>query len=401
MRYLFIFSIFLFFSACQKHQTKLVLEVPELLERSHKIQYSIEWSETKNRFADLKHKLKQEPENIESKLQLCNLYISEARITGEHGYYYPAALAMTESILANKELKKDDEFMALSFKASVQLSLHDFKNALTTAQKAVQLNPHNAQIYGSLVDAYVELGNYDVAVEYADKMVSIRPDLRSYSRISYLREIHGLIDESIEAMKMAVEAGSPGSEEKSWAALQLAQLCFRYDKVREAESILNQILTERDDYPFAIAALAEINVKEKNYEEAERRLIEACQIIPEVSFCVNLAEIYKIQNRQEELDSILLVIKEMLNDDIANGHNMSLEYSKLFLDFYSDPTKAMEYIKKDLEMRPNNIDINLLLAKIYTFYKDKEKAEFAIEKAMATNSKNPEIIEISNELKAL
>jgi len=400
MKYLLLLSVLFYFSACQSDQAKVV-EIPELLDRSEKLQYSVEWSETRNKYADLKHKLKQNPENIESKLQLCNLYISEARITGEHGYYYPAALGMTESILANKELKKDDEFMALSFKASVQLSLHDFKNALATAQKAVQLNPHNAQIYGSLVDAYVELGNYDMAVEYADKMVSIRPDLRSYSRISYLREIHGLIDESIEAMKMAVEAGSPGSEEKSWAALQLAQLCFRYDKVREAESILNQILTERDDYPFAIAALAEINVKEKNYEEAERRLIEACQIIPEVSFYINLAEIYKIQNRQEELDSILLVIKEMLNDDIANGHNMSLEYSKLFLDFYSDPTKAMEYIKKDREMRPNNIDINLLLAKIYTFSKDKEKAEFAIEKAMATNSKNPEIIEISNELKAL
>lgn len=303
MKYLLLLSVLFYFSACQSDQAKVV-EIPELLDRSEKLQYSVEWSETRNKYADLKHKLKQNPENIEAKLQLCNLYISEARITGEHGYYYPAALGMTESILANKELKKDDEFMALSFKASVQLSLHDFKNALATAQKAVQLNPHNAQIYGSLVDAYVELGNYDMAVEYADKMVSIRPDLRSYSRISYLREIHGLIDESIEAMKMAVEAGSPGSEEKSWAALQLAQLCFRYDKVREAESILNQILTERDDYPFAIAALAEINVKEKNYEEAERRLIEACQIIPEVSFYINLAEIYKIQNRQEELEEM-------------------------------------------------------------------------------------------------
>ncbi|MBK7233750.1 MAG: tetratricopeptide repeat protein [Saprospiraceae bacterium] len=400
MRYLLLLSVLFYFSACQQDQTKVV-EIPELLDRSEKLQYSIEWSETRNKYADLKYKLKQNPENIEAKLQLCNLYITEARITGEHGHYYPAALAMTESVLNNKTLKKDDQFLALSFKASVQLSLHDFKNALVTAQKAVELNPHNAQIYGSLVDAYVELGNYDAAVEYADKMVSIRPDLRSYSRISYLREIHGMIDESIEAMKMAVEAGSPGSEEKSWAALQLAQLCFRYDKVREAESILNQILTEREDYPFAIGALAEINMKEKNYEEAERRLIEACQIIPEVSFCVNLAEIYKIQNRQKELDSILLVIKEMLNDDIAHGHNMSLEYSELFLNFYSDPTKAMEYIKKDLEMRPNNIDINLLLAKIYALSKDKEKAEFAIEKAMATNSKNPEFYEIKNELKSL
>ncbi len=43
-----------------------------------------------------------------------------------------------------------------------------------------------------------------------NRMVSIRPDIRSYSRISYLREIHGDIPGAIEAMELAVEAGAPG-----------------------------------------------------------------------------------------------------------------------------------------------------------------------------------------------
>ena len=50
----------------------------------------------------------------------------------------------------------------------------------------------------------------------ADKMVSIRPDLRSYSRISYLREIHGDMPGAIEAMKMAIQAGYPGYEDRAW-----------------------------------------------------------------------------------------------------------------------------------------------------------------------------------------
>ena len=62
---------------------------------------------------------------------------------------------------------------------------------LIVAHKAQQVNPYNAYVYGLLVDGNVEMGNYDTAVAYADKMVGVRPDLTSYSRVSYLREIFG------------------------------------------------------------------------------------------------------------------------------------------------------------------------------------------------------------------
>lgn len=58
-------------------------------------------------------------------------------------------------------------------------------------QGAIILNPYNADIYGALVDANVELGNYKEAVAMCDKMLSIRPDLRSSSRASYIRQIFG------------------------------------------------------------------------------------------------------------------------------------------------------------------------------------------------------------------
>jgi hypothetical protein len=44
-------------------------------------------------------------------------------------------------------------------------------------------------------------------------MMAIRPDLRSYSRVSYLREIFGDIPGAREAMLMAIQAGYPGQEE--------------------------------------------------------------------------------------------------------------------------------------------------------------------------------------------
>lgn len=396
----FLFVTILVVSACNNNKSKTtdLFEVPALLDRSEKLQYFNEWSDTRNKYADLKHKLNEDPYSIDALIQLTNIFITEARITGEHGHYYNAALKTIEHALEQKKLTVNQKFLALSAKASVELSLHSFKNALETAKEAVSINPYNAQIYGALVDAYVELGEYDKAIETADKMVSIRPDLRSYSRISYLREIYGMPDEAIDAMKMAVEAGSPGSEEKSWAALQLAQLCLRYNKVNEAESILKQLLSERPDYPFAKAALADVYIKQSKPMDAERELKEAGSIIPEVAFTVQLAELYKKEGREDEMKSSLKQVLAMLEDDMKHGHNMSLEYAKIYLEFFNDADGALKYIQQDRDMRPENIDINRMLAKIYLLKKDKTQAEAYLLKAERTNSKHPELKELKSQV---
>lgn len=399
--YTLVFLVFCISMACNKASKSELktISIPKLLDRSEKLQYANEWPELKNRFADLEHKIIKNPEDIDVLLQLTYLYITEARVSGEHGHYYPAALQMTEKVLENKKITSDQKFLALSNKASVQLSLHDFQNAYNTAKEALTLNPYSAQIYGALVDACVELGKYEESVGYADKMVSIRPDIRSYSRVSYIREIFGMPEAAIDAFKMAVQAGSPGSEEKCWAALQLAELYAKYNRTNESEAILKQILEEREHYPFAKAALAKLYSRKNQYAEAEHELKEACAIIPEVSFYVQLAEIYQKQNREEELQQTLRDIFTMLEDDMNHGHNMSLEYANLYINFFKDSGKALEYLNQDLVMRPENIEINRMLSKIYLMQKNKGQAEICLKKAQRTNSKDPALSELSHELK--
>ncbi|MBK7358279.1 MAG: tetratricopeptide repeat protein [Saprospiraceae bacterium] len=390
----------LFILSCAK-EPKTNFEIPVLLERSEKMQYFNEWSEVRTSYSDLKHLLTKNPDHIDALIRITNLFIAEARITGEHGHYYPAALKTIEQALQQKNINKDQEFLALSAKASVQLSLHHFKDALKTAEIAQQKNPYNALIYGALIDAHVELGDYKNAVSLADKMVSMRPDLRSYSRVSYLREIYGMPEDAIKAMQMAVEAGSPGSEEKAWAALQLAQLCIRYNKTAEGISILNQILEERPDYPFAKANLATVYMSQGKFKEAEQELKEACAIIPEVSFYIHLAELYKQTKQQEAFDKLLPEILDMLTDDTQHGHNMSLEFAAVYSELLNDPDKALNYIQEDLNMRPENIDINRSLANIYLLKKDKEMAANFLLKANSTNSKNPELLELNQRLQKI
>ncbi|MFN8319743.1 MAG: tetratricopeptide repeat protein [Saprospiraceae bacterium] len=235
--------------------------IPQLLDRNERIMLGQEWDEVQRRYVSLRNQLTANTNDHKAATALAYLFIKEARITGEHGHYYPAAQAVLDHILENKTLDNEDRFNALVTKAGVQLSLHDFNAALNTGESALALNPYNAQIYGVLVDCHVELGQYQKAVLLADQMVAIRPDLRSYSRVSYLREIFGDIDGAKKAMLMAIQAGYPGQEETAWAMHTYAEMLMRYGYNQEARMVYESILQERPNYPFAIAGLGKIGDK--------------------------------------------------------------------------------------------------------------------------------------------
>lgn len=385
----------------------IAASIPQLLERHESIRNGKEWDDVQNYYGAQRQALISDQEATEPRLKLAELFIQEARVTGEHPHYYPAALQMLEEVLARIPQQqtaalnigqKDLLFRALSAKASVQLSLHDFGNALQTAQQAVALNPYNAQIYGALVDAHVELGQYAKAVEMADKMVSIRPDLRSYSRVSYLREIHGQVDGAIEALNMAIAAGVPGQEATAWARLTLGNLYQTYGDWKNAGLQYRMILAERPDYPFALAALAEVEMHQKQYAAAEELLKKACAIIPEVGYFEQLAELYRTTGRQSECDALLPEIRSMMQEDMDKGHNMSLELASFYSDLQPDYDKALQYALGEYQKRPDNIDVNRLLARIYALKKDTARAQEHLAKAGVTGSRHPELTKIKKML---
>ena len=377
--HIFLF-LFLFIGCTPSNQktdnsfTKSKLKIPKLLDRPTALHYGKEWDDIQNRYATAVFNLHKK-DHPKAYLQLCEVFINEARVTGEHGHYYPAALKIL-SVLEEKEALSDDfRFQLLSYKASVLLSQHEFQKALEAAEKAVVLNNYNAQIYGVLVDAHVELGNYTEAVKMADKMVSIRPDLRSYSRISYLREIHGDMQGAIEAMQLAVAAGYPGQEQSEWARLTLGNLFESIGDLDQAANHYQTSLKNRENYPFAIAALANVETQKGQIEKAEMLLKDACSIIPEVGFYEQLAKLYHEKGDLEKAIELENRVLEMLKDDVESGHNMNLEYANFYLNIKNDPQKALEYALKEYQKRPKNIEVNKMVSTIYLQTKELDKAE--------------------------
>ena len=364
------------------------LSIPPLFERKGELAKAEEWQKTKTKVEELNQKIAKQSNDVKSRLQIAVIYMSEARVTGEHPYYYPAITKILDGVLA----MDSKNFEALVYKASVKMSQHQFAEAKQIAEKAKAINPDNAYVYGVLVDANVELGNYEEAVKVSDKMQALKPSLESYSRASYLREIYGDYPGAIEAMKMAVQAGLPGSEPFCWSKKTLAHLYEKTGQWNEAEKQYQDILAIRPSYAFAMEGLAKVEKSRKNYPKALDLLKQASDIMPEFSFHEEMADIYELQGESQKAKNKYLDVIAMLGVDEKSGHTVSLELCRVYskAGMYDE---AIEQGMKEYKQRPLNIDVNQALAWANFNKKENEKARNYIKVALKTGSKDPELLQ--------
>lgn len=366
--------------------------IPPLKDRQGPISTTSEWLNTKAAIEGLQYKLRKNSNDTQSKLLLALAYMQEARITGEHPYYYPAALELVEDVLDRKNADPAIHFEATVAKASIQLSLHQFEEARKTGNAALKLSERRAAVYGVLCDALVELGDYEEAVRMADQMVAIRPDLNSYSRVSYLREIHGDLEGAIQAMNMAARAGTPTLEQTAWAKYTLGQLHEKKGDLQTAELIYTQILEERPSYAFATGGLGRVKAKTGDHAAAIKLFQQAAGTLPEFSFQQELAHLYRQTGQKRKAESTIEELLEGFKEDQEAGHVMDLELATVYLELASDPDQALKYAQKEYKRRPGNIDVCKMMASVYYKKQDYAKADAYLRKAMRTQSQDAALL---------
>ncbi len=373
---------------------KPIQKTPSFKERKGSIALTGEWLNTKQAIQGLLKNIELNPEDYKSKLSLSQAYIQEARVTGDHAYYDGAALELLDDVIKNEP----KNFDALCCKATVLLSQHHFSDGLAVTQQALPLNPNSAFIYGLLCDANVELGKYKDAVAVCDKMMSIRPDIRSYARVSYLREIHGDLPGAIQAAKLAVAAGYPGLEQSEWTRTILAHLYENTGQLDSAEFQYKIALAERPDYPFAIAGLSHIAKEKGNYKVAIAGYQKAKAMINEYLFADELSDLYLLNNEpdkakksKQEVIDLLSPLAGNNESSSAHGHYADKELAYAYLKV-PDNDKALEHAMIEYERRPDNIDVCETVAWVNYKKGDYVQANKMIDKALRTHCQNPTLL---------
>jgi len=141
---------------------------------------------TDAQIAALERDLSENPRSVELYAALGNAFLQKVRETGDASFYSRAATAFTQG-----SRRDPHDAGVLTGMGALALARHDFKGGLRYGLAAHAAAPQVVRPYGVIVDAQVELGRYRDAARTLQTMVDLRPDLASYSRASYFRELHG------------------------------------------------------------------------------------------------------------------------------------------------------------------------------------------------------------------
>lgn len=275
-------------------------------------------------------------------------YLQKARETGNPAFYGKA-----EEVLARSLKLEPENGDALNGMGQLALARHQFREALDWGERAVRVNPYRAANHGVAGDALVELGRYDEAVVAVQKMVDTRPDLASYARVSYLRELHGDIPGAIEAMQRAVAAGGPAAENTAYVRVQLGNLYFNSNRPDEAERHYQFALQRVADYGPARAGLAQVRAAHSDDAAAIELLTRAVEAMPLPEYVIALGDLYARTGRAGEAARQYDLVRALEKLFAANGADVDVETALFDADHGIDLPNALARARAGYERRPS------------------------------------------------
>ena len=328
-------------------------------------------------------KLDAAPNDPRAVAGLASAYLSRVRETYDPTLYAKAAVLLDRAIAA----APNDPDVAITA-ANLALSRHDFAEALRLGLVAQAAAPARPAVYGVLTDAHVELGQYPEAIESAQRMVNLRPDLSSYSRVSYLRELHGDIDGAIDAMRRAVEAGTPRAEGTAWSEVQLGNLYLSKNDLDAASRAYDEALQRVDGYVFAVAGQARVLIARGDLARAAVLYDQIAQRLPVPDFVIALADLHERlgdTNRAAQDATLVAAMEQLLK---ANGVRTDVDLALFDADHDLRLDEALSTARAEYAVRPS-VTVAMTLA--WTEYKtgDVRSASLHAKEALRLGWRDP------------
>lgn len=297
---------------------------------------------------DYQQRVRQQPDDVQSYAVLGAAYMQKVRDTGDPSFY-----AKAQSVL-DEALKRDPQNVeALIGAGTLANARHQFHEALQLGQQARAINPTVPRIYGVIADAQTELGQYDEAVQTLQTMIDMRPDLSSYSRISYARELHGDMQGAIEAMQEAVTAGGPATENSAWVRVQLGNLYFTQGDLAQAEQEYQRTLALLPDYVYAQAGLGRVRAAQGKLGEAIGLYQSAIARMPLPEFVIALGEAQQAAGHTTEANQQYELVRAMQQLFKSNGVDTDLELALFDADHGNDPAATVALARDAYARRPS------------------------------------------------
>ena len=220
--------------------------------------------------------------------ELAAAYIQKARETGD-----PTYITRADGVLRRALARGPDDPAELAEAATLAAERHDFAKAERLARRAGALAPDSIGALPILVDALVELGRYREAERTLQRLVDLKPNLSSYARVSYFRELTGDLRGAAEALRLAIAAGGPVRENVAYAQSLLGSLELGRGHLAAARRAYAAALEGIPGYAPALVGRARLAARSGNLPGAIARWrdLAARHALPEHAIALGEAEL--------------------------------------------------------------------------------------------------------------
>ncbi|MGH2561304.1 MAG: tetratricopeptide repeat protein, partial [Thermomicrobiales bacterium] len=275
-------------------------------------------------------------------------YLQKARDTGDPSYYPKA------EELFRLALELDDrDFAGMVGMGTLASARHHFAEALEWGEQARAINPHYPAAYGVIGDAQIELGRYDAAAVTIQAMVDLRPDLPSFARVSYLRELHGDVAGAMAAMEQAAAAGTGIPENVAWAQAQLGNLAAGQGDLDGAQARYEASLRTLPGYVYGTAGLGKVAAARGDFARAIALYADAIQVMPTPEFVIALGEVYQAAGRSDNAEEQFALVQAMTALSRENGVATDVELAIFVADHGGNLDDVLAWAETGYATRPS------------------------------------------------
>jgi eukaryotic-like serine/threonine-protein kinase len=236
--------------------------------------------------------------------------------------------------------------------------------AVSELKRALQLAPNSDDGYRSLGQAYLALGQNDQALQALQKAIQINPYYwQNYNALGMAYSGLGEYDKALAAFQRVTVL----EPDNYFGYLNVGAIYFQEGKYEESISYFQKSL-QLQPYYLTYSNLGTALFFLKRYSESVPMFEKAVEMNPNEQLTVgNLADAYRWSGQRDKANAtydkaIALTYKEL---QVNPRNSASMGLLAVYYAKKSDPTEALDYIRRARAINPTDVNLIYMEAQVY------------------------------------
>jgi tetratricopeptide (TPR) repeat protein len=314
---------------------------------------------------------------------LASAYIQKVRESTDFTYLDRASKIVDGVLSADA-----GNYEAMRLRSEIEMERHHFAQVREYSEELTKIAPEDPWNWGTLGDSLMELGEYDLAGNAYQKMVSINPNQASYNRLAYYRFVTGDAKEAIRLMTLAAGAASWAPENTAWCLVELGNMYFKTGQLDSAAQVYSNALALFEGFHTAHAGMGRVAAAQGKIADAIAQYKRAQASVPLPDYAAALHALYLQSGKPAEAkkqDELIAVVDKLGQ---ATGEKTNRNLALIYADRGEHLDPALELIKEELKVRQDVYTYDALAWVLYKL-KQYDDAQQAMDRALKMNTPEP------------